>query len=126
MPKRITETILNPHHITNPQYLQNRLAAPTNQEITVVSDPQGKLTAWHNYFADLHKPTSQPEVPKPWMTSGAAATMKTRTAAENDFTWPQAMTLEDLRNYYREVTREPHPDPMVGKNGRCDVLTMIS
>ncbi|KAG6874591.1 hypothetical protein C0992_007389, partial [Termitomyces sp. T32_za158] len=75
-----------------------------------ITDPEGIKRSTQSYFTTLYKRTPRPPQPKPWLTTPSVHNISLAVRAD-PFTWPQLMSLDDLRRMSNRGNTRPTPGP---------------
>nr|VWO99263.1 MRP-like transporter [Ganoderma boninense] len=85
------------------------IQSPTDPS-TFLTGPDEIKAQTVNYFTELFRRTSRAPSAKPWMDTPSVRAIRARVA-DHPFSWPQPLTLQDLRFLLRKGNPRPAPGP---------------
>ncbi|PIL26788.1 hypothetical protein GSI_11124 [Ganoderma sinense ZZ0214-1] len=78
--------------------------------VTFVTGPDGIKAQTINYFTELFRRAPRAPSLKPWLDAPSVRSIRSRVA-DHPFSWPQILTLQDLRFLLRKGNPRPAPGP---------------
>lgn len=98
-----------PPTVTNPPWLLRR--DETGGSTTLEHEPEAKLRVWTSHFRDLLQHPAPPAVQKPWMATSQPLHPGSEDKGGEQFDWPRAMTVDDVRRTLLHGNPRPSPGP---------------
>ncbi|KAJ3924545.1 MAG: hypothetical protein NXY57DRAFT_1044854, partial [Lentinula lateritia] len=96
--------------LSKPQFIPMPLIIKSTDSENLICEPEQVKEATRQYWSDLYHHDPPPNIPKPWLTTPSLIAVKNRVQ-QDPFTWPQLITIQDLRALLSKGNSRPAPGP---------------